>query len=330
MDFKERTKLKIAISKIEEEENAMSKNNNLKIKKGIGMVACLIILFSGIVYAKDIEQFIKSLFINSTEAIDLAVENGYVQQNQMNYVYDNGIGIKVDNLVLDDLNLDISFNFETEIDDIKLIRFNDFVIKTDNEKIVYQSEFKYAETPEELPLYNSVTWMNEPIKVTDTVFTDSILLGLRQEKEELKKLYFDVKSLNITYTDDRSEQLEGSWKFDIAINEEMRKSINIEYVLSGSNEYVENCTGILFPTGMIVNVNFTSLVRLDEITVDVVKSLYLNNDDNKYLPEYMERDYDNNGIILHYNNIGTFSHNIDTLELNLELYDTSIILKKKL
>ena len=43
----------------------------------------------------------------------------------------------------------------------------------------------------------------------------------------------------------------------------------------------------------------------------------------------MERDYNNNTIILHYNNIGSFTNNIDTLKLNLELYDTAVTLKEK-
>ncbi len=125
MDFKDRTKLKIAISKFEDEEKAMNKKVNFKIKKGIGIAACFAILFSGIVYAKDIENYFKKIFNNSTEAIDKAVENGYVQQENMDYTYDKEIGIKVDNLVLDDLNLDISFNFETKKENIKSIRFND-------------------------------------------------------------------------------------------------------------------------------------------------------------------------------------------------------------
>ena len=79
----------------------------------------------------------------------------------MDYTYDKDIGIKVNSLILDDLNLDISFNFETKKENIKSIRFNDFVIINENEKIIYQSEFKSVKNDEELPLYNSLTWMNE-------------------------------------------------------------------------------------------------------------------------------------------------------------------------
>lgn len=75
-------------------------------------------------------------------------------------------------------------------ENIKSIRFNDFVIINENEKIIYQSEFKSVKNDEELPLYNSLTWMNEPIKLTDTTYADSILFGLIPEKKSLKNYIF--------------------------------------------------------------------------------------------------------------------------------------------
>lgn len=72
------------------------------------------VLSTGVVFAKDINNYFSNLFNNSNKAIDVAVENGYVQQIDTGYTYDKDIGIKVENLVLDDLNLDISFNFETK------------------------------------------------------------------------------------------------------------------------------------------------------------------------------------------------------------------------
>ena len=112
--LKEELEYMIAISKMKEESDITMKNSKNIIKKGIGIVACFVVLFSGIVYAKDIENYLKRIFNNTTEAIDKAVENGYIQQENMDYTYDKDIGIKVNSLILDDLNLDISFNFETK------------------------------------------------------------------------------------------------------------------------------------------------------------------------------------------------------------------------
>ena len=183
----------------------------------------------------------------------------------MDYTYDKEIGIKVDNLVLDDLNLDISFNFETKKENIKSIRFNDFIITNDNDKVVFRSEFKSAETLDELPLYNSVNWANEPIKLTDTTFTDSILFGLRPEKENFKELYFDVKSVQITYIDDTREILDGTWKFDVTISNEMKNRTNITYTLLEENEYIKSATATLSPTGMFIELKLKEPIDYDSM-----------------------------------------------------------------
>ena len=190
--IKEKVISKISVSKFKEENVVIKKKKNYKYMK-YGMVACICLTFlTGIVFANEIESYIKKIFNNSTKSIDVAVENGYIQEEDSDYIYDKDIGIKVDNLILDDLNLDISFNFETKKENVKSIRLRDFIITNDNEKVVFQSEFKGVETLEELPIYNSVTWINEPIRLTDTTFTDSILFGLRPEKEDFKELYFDI------------------------------------------------------------------------------------------------------------------------------------------
>ena len=77
---------------------------NKFLRKVATIIITIGIVSTSVVFADDIINFITSLFINSTEAIDIAVENGYVQNIDMEYVYDNDIGIKVDNLILDDTN----------------------------------------------------------------------------------------------------------------------------------------------------------------------------------------------------------------------------------
>lgn len=324
MDFKERTKLKIAISKIEEEEKAMSKNNNFKIKKVIGIAACFAIVFSGIVYAKDIENYLKKIFNNSTEAIDKAIENGYVQQENMDYTYDKDIGIKVDSLIFDDLNLDISFNFETKKENIKSIRFNDFIIKNDNNKVIYQSEIKHVENIEELPLYNSVTWMNEPIKLTDTTFADSILFGLRTEKEDFKELYFDVKSLQVAYMDNTREIIDGTWRFNLTIDDEMRKKTIVIYNMCESNEYVESCTATMSNTETIVELNSKNSIPK---TISVLDLIYLKSNEAIYKDFWI--DSSDNYMILHFRDVGRFIDNSDILELHLDFFNTTVKLVRE-
>lgn len=335
MDFREQTKLKIAISQMKDEGKAMNKGN--KLKKGIGLVACFAIMFSGIVYAKDIEKFMKNIFANSTDAIDVATEKGYVQNLDNNFVYDKEIGIKVDKLVLDDINLNISFNYEIKKENVKSIRIKDIDIKTEKDKVVFSSELQYAETKEDLPLYNSLNWMNESIKISDTIFMDSILLGLRPEREDFSKLNFNIKSFQITYIDESFENVEGNWNFDITISEEMRKSINKEYTLSENNEYVKNCTGTISPTGMIVEMNLYEEFDAGKYVEDNMDNLndtglfYIKYNNELLLPSYLEAG-DSSGyykFVIHYENIGLFFDNIDDIELYLMPFDTTIKLIEK-
>ena len=82
-------------------------------------VAIFLITFSimttSIVFAKDIVNFINKIFTNSTKGIDVAVENGYLQNVDMDFVFDNNIGIKTNNLIIDENNLDVSFIYYTDI-----------------------------------------------------------------------------------------------------------------------------------------------------------------------------------------------------------------------
>lgn len=335
-EIMKKLKLKIAISKMKEESEIAMNRRKILMSKRIGMVACAcIMLITGIVYAKDIENYFKNLFNNSNEAIDVAVENGYVQKEEMDFAYDNDIGVKVDSLVLDDLNLDVSFKFEIKQENVKSIRLNNFIITNDNEKVVYRSEFQYAETLDELPLYNSVSWINEPVKLTDTTFTDSILFGLRPEKEDFQKLYFDVKSVDIIYEDDRKEVIDGEWKFNVTINDEMRKSTNVVYTLAESNEYVESCTGTLSATGLEVEFNLRISLDPMQYVMDNFENIndtglfYLKNNSALNAATNIELNNTYTQYTMRYDTIGIFSDNPKSIEIYLEPFDYTIVLIKE-
>lgn len=322
-DFKNEVKFRISMLKMDDEK----KNNNYNfINKKFAVVACTILVFStGVVFAKDIDNYLKKLFSNSNKAIDVAVENGYVQQENTYYTYDKDIGIKVDSLVLDDLNLNISFNFETKKENIKSIRFKDFIITNNNEKIIYRSEFKSSETLDELPLYNSVNWINEPIKVTATTFTDSILFGLRPEKEDFNKLYFDIKSVQIIYMDDTNEIINGTWNFKVTISDEMRKSAIVIYNMNESNEYIESCVAKVSNTGTDIELIFKERIPQNE-DVFLTDLIYICSNNKTYRDFWIE--YNEKDMAIHFRDISNFIENSNTLELHLDFFNTIVILTK--
>ena len=329
----EKLKLKIAISEIKKEsEIAMNKKKNF-INTKIGIAACIcIVLTTGVVFSKDIESYFKNLFTNSSEAINDAIENGYVQSIEDEYVYDKDIGVKVDSLVLDEMNLNISFAFEVNDENIKSIRFKDVLITSDSGRKIFESELKYAEKLEDVPLAKSVDWSKSAQKISDTTFIDSILFGLRETENEINSLKFEVTSLHIRYLDDTLEEVEGNWNFEVEIIDEMKKKSSINYVLKDNNEYVESCTGVLSATGLNINLRLkedfdapgyimNNLSELDDTGI-----FYLKNNSELFAPLTIE--YTDKEFIMPYDDIGTFSGDIEKIELYLEPFDETITLIK--
>lgn len=334
-EIMKKLKLKIAISEIKNEKTSKINKYKSFTNRKLAIVACVCIIFTtGIVFAKDIETYVMSLFNNSTEAIDEAVENGYVQTTNMDFVYDNKIGIKVDNLILDNLNLDISICFITNEENIKSIYFKDFSITNENGRTVYESEIKYANSLEEVAIANSFSRFNEPVKTNNGVFIDSVLLGLREHNNELNELKFDIRSLNIVYEDNMTKEIDGIWKFNLIISDEMKKSTTTEFVLSEPNKIVQSCTGTLNPTGMNIKLELKEPFNPMEYTLKNAENMndigffYLKNNDELIAPSYLEIDKQTK-YVLHYDKISSFSNNVNKIELYLEPFDTTIILIPK-
>ena len=70
----EKTKMKIAISNVKEEDIVMDKRK-LNIGKGIGIAACITLSMTGVVFATT--QIINKFGANSSDGIQTAIENGY-------------------------------------------------------------------------------------------------------------------------------------------------------------------------------------------------------------------------------------------------------------
>lgn len=333
--LKESIKLKIAISEFKN-DNITIKNKNNFIKTIVATCACLV-LMSGIVFAKDIEKIVRNLFSNSNEAINQAVENGYVQSVEKNYVYDKGIGVKVDNLVLDELNLNISFKFESQNENVKSIRCNKFIISTDTGEKIYDSDQQYVADIKDVGTAKSVNWMNSPEKINDNTFVDSILftLGERSNKEK-NILYFKIQSFDMVYEDDTREEVYGEWNFDIEITEKMRQSQSIKYKFKVPNKYIENCKATLYPTGLEVEIFLKEPINLLEYRMKENQSVlsvgmfYIKEKNNLIEPTDIQVE-DNQFYIykLQYDAISLFSAIKENIDIYVAPYDMTITLVKE-
>ena len=239
-------KLKISIAKINDERIKIRFIN----KKIIIAASAFLILTTGLVFSKEIEKISKKLFTNTTKAIDLAVENGYVQNINMNFIEDKDIGIKVNNIILDEISLDISFCYKVKDSNIKEIRISKYNITTGEGKPINSTEGKY----DEIPLANSTSWGDHTqIKTSDTTFSDSVLFTLRDLNYNLDEINIEIYEVKLIY-EDLVEEVQGKWNFNIEVRESMKKSSKVEFKMQGANDKVESCVGILSSTGFRIEI----------------------------------------------------------------------------
>lgn len=163
--LKEQIKLKIAISEIEDEEKEVMNKKNFRIANKIAAVACFCLLTSGIVFAKDIEKFVRERFNFGLGAgVDSAAENGYIAEPEMDKVeseakveapevdlgtiVDNiNTSVKIDNFLMDDYNLSVEFAFEfdktikevVDLNKLDQITLNDLIVLDEEKRIIFAS-----------------------------------------------------------------------------------------------------------------------------------------------------------------------------------------------
>ncbi len=96
------------------------------------------IILSGIVYAG--YTIINNVF-NDRKGVETAINNNYIMDGLETYEESNGVSIKINNMLIDDHNLDISFNvkFEdgTNVEDIENIRFEKVLICDEENRVLF-------------------------------------------------------------------------------------------------------------------------------------------------------------------------------------------------
>lgn len=284
--LKERLKLKVAISQIvDEEKKAMNRRNFIK-SKGIGIAACLIVATTGVAFAnsKKIESFVKQHFNGSSDGVQTAVQNDYIETMEPVYIESDGIAISVDSFMIDDNNFNMDFRIQLsdkyniknmmmgmELYDLEVIDENGKVVfETDNaqaEKVrgVNETELKEKEKNGEIytggyGAHSEIIGNNEIMyylsaSENNIPFPKSKKLYVTFSKIHVRKDY-NEKPLNEWYT--------GDWKFEIDVPEKMyNREITIYKPISCSDEktMVENAT--LSNTSFRISISKSSTEKVD-------------------------------------------------------------------
>lgn len=230
----------------------------LKLKELAIIVLVLCIITTTTVFADDIIDFIISLFTTSRQAIDTAVENDYVQNVDMDFVYDKDIGIKVDYILIDDTNLDVSYVFDCKSDtNITSVELLDYTITDENGNKIYSTDMNC--------IANSSNNFVRPMQISKTLFKYSNLYTTQNYFPLSNKFIFNINLIAIS-KNSIFEEINGNWSFEIDLKDQFLNRKSENYIASYS-EYISKIDA---------TINETSLTIDLQLNTDINKNIFMN------------------------------------------------------
>ncbi len=288
---------KVAISEFYKEEVKNMKNRRKSIVKVAIAACCVIVFITGGVLAKDIENFIKNLFgANTSDGVDIAINNGYVTEIKTETQSAEGIEISVDSLVMDDFNFAINFNVtldeKYDSTEFRNMQLEDLRIVDEQGNMVFSTNtnLENSGTPEWEPEYWGASGFLAEEK------------GEREFKLSLTatgnpELFPKSKHLSLTFTkirtwrmDDKDSNLmdkfyEGNWHFEVDVPEEFYKRETIVYKVKNCNDNKTQFTSAIL-SNTALRIAFTT--STDKVDYELIHKRNDYEDTSPLQREYVE------------------------------------------
>ena len=221
--------------------NAIVYKEKNKIKsilvKIIWIITSLITLTTGVVFAKDISKWINNIFNPQTtnKSIIKMAESGYIQETNMEYIMNGDVGVKIDDILMDDYNLIVVFEFKTKekIEDCYFSEIEDLLITDENNNIVFCNYDRF-DLYEKFCKEHNIEYSKNNM---DNNYTNG---GYQQEI--IQKTNNSIKILYKMYSTGypKSKKLIFSFKeLDIALNVESTINNNYQKIIGNWNLEIE-------------------------------------------------------------------------------------------
>ena len=248
--------------------NKINKFNILEIiRKIIITILTLLTVGGGIVLAKEIGQFLDNIF-NNRKGISNAIDNGYISTPNMEYVESNKFGIKIENILMDDYNLDMEFNINLnqqnlDIDKITNIDISKMIIYDENNNVLYcnneeifeiwanknKIDFKIDDFSEKNINSGLNYYINEKILENNQLSLVYNLSAYNSVYPKSKKIYLNIEEI-IFDTNNKKICADGNWNIELDIP---KKFYNREAILyrqkNTNNEKFEILEAVAYDTG---------------------------------------------------------------------------------
>lgn len=232
------------------------------LKKVAILIVSISVVTASTVFAKDIINFINKIFNNSNPGVDTAVQNGYVQNVDMDFIECNNIGVKVDYVLMDDYNLDISFVYKyyDEKFAVNNINFSDITIKDENDNILYDMYTNSNIDTSTNILYNYSTLKEDAEQIDDFTIRNSLLVSSNKFPHS-KILFINISGIDININN-KINHIEGNWSFSINLGNKFIYRTTSQYNVT-NNSYINNISTIVSDTSLAIELHLNTLLNND-------------------------------------------------------------------
>ena len=244
-------------------KSAFSKNKKsiktFNIYKIVSLTCACIIGLVGFVYAKDIKNIIQN-FYNSSKGLDTAIENDYINYTQAEYIDSNGTSVKVDNMLMDDYNLSMTFslilNDSINVGEIGQITLQDMIITDEENRIIYcENEkafndycqrnnlgYEYGKNNDNYINSGSNWYIKNRLEETNT--TELIYNLYATTFPKSKKLFIHLTQIDISKQDAPENKLimNGDWNIELDVPEKFYNRESTIYTVKSVNDNTVNIT----------------------------------------------------------------------------------------
>ncbi len=207
------------------EKNKTKKTKIHHLKFDLAIACCFIFLITGVVFAKEIENFVKAGFENFGlgRGVDTAIDNGYIAKPEMEDTFQNvqifendevidniNVKVKIDEFLMTDSNLSLDFYFEFENKICDYVSLGDTIngnVDYEGSHAIVLSDLFIVDENNEVLYFNR--WDCENFKEycknnnMDFDYPDYNLFGIRNMPREYNKNENFIEVNNIYYLTDK-------------------------------------------------------------------------------------------------------------------------------
>lgn len=252
----------------------------------VAIIVICLLCTSGIAYAT--YNYVKNNF-NRRKGIETAINNGYIMNVDGEPITSNDVSLKINQILLDDYNLDISFGLEfknMEIpDNVQLIKFENIIITDENNTILYHSRSK--------DFFDNFIRTNN-LNVEYRKYSDNYINSNSSNKSNCNNsnnynLVYNISANNGTFpksnllhiyienvilcTDNDNSVINTNWTLTSSLSSSFqnRDTVNYTYVSNEDNNDIVSVTATTYTTG--TNIKLEMKVSTDKVDSQKLKEL---------------------------------------------------------